>query len=340
MKAAMYSVHRFERQVFDNANREGMHEIAYIAAPLDATTVLLAEGCAAVIPSPQDAVDAATLQLLAERGVELIALRSAGYNNLDLAAAARLGLKSVYVPAYTPHAVAELVFALTLALIRHVPRAYQRTRDENFSVEGLVGTQLNGCTFGIVGLGKIGRVVAGIANGFGCRVIADDSHADPRRAPCLLVPLDELLAESHVVSLHAPLTPETRHLINAQRLAKMQPDAILVNTSRGPLIDTAALIEVLRRDALGGVALDVYERESGVFYSDRSEQGLTDDVLARLLTFPKVIVTSHMGFLTWQALGEIAATTLASLTEFEQGKNLSQELRLDGAGRLQEGRLV
>jgi D-lactate dehydrogenase len=328
MKAAMYSVHRFERTAFERANREKIQDIVYLAAPLDATTARLAEGCTAVIPSLNDAVDTATLQVLAEQGVRLIALRSAGYNNLDLAVAARLGFRAVFVPVYTPHAVAELVFALTLALLRHVPRAYQRTRDENFDVEGLVGTQLSGRTFGVVGLGKIGRVVAGIANGFGCKVIAYDPHANPQDAPCPLLSLDELLVESHVVSLHAPLMAETRHLINAERLAKMQPDAILVNTSRGPLVDTVALVDSLKRGDLGGVALDVYERESGVFYSDRSEQGLSDDVLARLLTFPKVIVTSHMGYLTWEALGEIAATTLESLTEFEQGKTLTHELKV------------
>jgi D-lactate dehydrogenase len=327
MKAAMYNVRSFERHAFDSANREKKHEIVYITAPLDATTVPLACGCAAVIPSINDRLDASILELLAQHGVKLIALRSAGYNNLDVAAAGRLGFKAVYVPAYTPHAVAELVFALTLALIRHVPRAYRRTRDEDFSVENLVGTQLSGRTFGNIGLGKIGRVVAGIANGFGCKVIGSDPHVDPRATQCPLVPLDELLTESHVVSLHVPLTPETRHLMNAQRLAKLKPDAILVNTSRGPLVDTAALIEALKRDSVAGVALDVYEYESGVFYTDHSELGLTDDVLARLLTFPNVIVTSHMGYLTWEALGEIAATTLASLTQFAQGEKLTDELR-------------
>jgi D-lactate dehydrogenase len=328
MKAAMYSVHRFERTAFDRANRDKIHEIEYLAAPLNAATARLAEGCEAVIPSLNDTVDKAVLQLLAEHGVKLIALRSAGYNNLDLAATASLGFKAVYVPVYTPHAVAEHVFALTLALLRHLPRAYQRVRDENFDVEGLVGTLLYERTFGIIGLGKIGRVVAGIANGFGCKVIACDPHADPQHAPCPLLPLDRLLAESHVVSLHVPLTAETRHLMNAERLARMQPGAILINTSRGPLVDTAALIEVLKGGALWGVALDVYERESGVFYLDYSEQGLSDDVLARLLTFPKVIVTSHMGYLTWEALGEIAATTIASLTEFQHGKTLTHELKL------------
>lgn len=327
MKAILYSTHRFEQKAFDRANSDHAHEMTYVKAPLEATTAPLAKGNVAVIPSINDDVNAGMLRSLARYGVKVIALRSAGHNNLDLAATHQLGLKTVYVPAYTPHAVAEHVFALALALLRHIPRAYDRTRDGDFEVEGLVGAQLNGRTFGVVGLGKIGRVVAGIAKGFGCRVLACDPQAAPKQSPYPLLPLEELLAQSHIVSLHAPLTAQTRHLMNAERLELLQPGAILINTSRGPLLDTAALVEVLKRGRLGGVALDVYEREAGVFFSDLSEQGLADDVLARLLTFPRVIVTSHMGFLTWEALGEIAATTLANLTEFEQGKRLTHELK-------------
>jgi D-lactate dehydrogenase len=327
MKAILYDVHSYERAVFDRANDAKMHQLTYVSAPLDPTTARLAEGHPAVVPSLSDVVDAPILDALANLGVRLIALRSAGYNNLDVTAAARLGINAVYVPAYTPHSVAEHVFALTLALLRHVPRDVARTRETNFDVEGLVGTLLDGRTFGIVGLGNIGRVVAGIAKGFGCSVIARDPHANPQEAPCPLLSLDDLLRQSHVVSLHAPLTTETRHLINAERLARLAPDAVLINTSRGPLVDTIALIEALKRGHLGGVGLDVYEREAGVFYADLSEQGLTDDVLARLLSFPRVIVTSHVGYLTWEALGEIAATTLASLTEFEHGGKLTHELK-------------
>jgi D-lactate dehydrogenase len=332
MKAILYDVHSYERAVFDRANDAKMHQLNYVSAPLDPTTARLAEGHAAVVPSLNDVVDAPMVETLANLGIRLIALRSAGYNNLDRAAAARRGLAVVYVPTYTPHSVAEHVFALTLALLRHVPRAVARTRDANFDVDGLVGTLLHGRTFGIVGLGKIGRVVTGIAKGFGCTVVAHDPHADARGAPCPLLSLDDLLHQSHVVSLHAPLTAETRHLINAERLARLPPDAILINTSRGPLVDTTALIDALKRGHLGGVGLDVYEREAGIFYADLSQQGLTDDVLARLLSFPRVIVTSHVGFLTWEALGEIAATTLASLTEFEHGGQLTHELKPPRAG--------
>jgi D-lactate dehydrogenase len=327
MKAIVFNAHAYERIVFDRANSDRTHQLTYVTAPLDPITAHLAEGHEAVIPIPSDIVDAAMLRVLGKLGVRLIALRSAGYDNVDVAAATRLGIKAVYVPAYTPHAVAEHVFALTLALLRHIPRATARARDGNFGVEGLVGTQLHGRTFGIVGLGKIGQVVAGIAHGFGCKVIACDTYTAPQQAPCALLPLDDLLRASDVVSLHAPLTAETRHLMNAERLARLPPDAILINTSRGGLVDTAALIDALKHGHLGGVGLDVYEREAGVFLADLSEQGLTDDVLARLLTFPRVIVTSHMGYLTWEALGEIAETTLASLTEFEHASPLTYELK-------------
>lgn len=327
MKAILYSTHGFERHAFDKANSDRAHELTFVTASLEATTAPLAKGHVAMVPSINDNVDAGALELLAECGIRLIALRSAGHNNLDLVAARKLGMKAVYVPSYTPYAVGEHVFALTLALLRNIHRAYLRTRDGDFNVEGLVGGQLKGRTFGVVGLGKIGRVVCEIAQGFGCRVIAYDPFLKQEQSEYPLLPLDELLAQSNVVSLHAPLTPQTRHLMNAERLALLQPGAILINTSRGSLIDTTALIKVIKRGHLGGVGLDVYEREAGVFFSDFSECGLSDDVLARLLTLPRVIVTSHMGFMTSEALGEIAATTLTSLTEFEQGKTLTHELK-------------
>jgi D-lactate dehydrogenase len=328
MKAIVYSTRGFEKHAFEKANSSNGHEFTYVTAALDATTAPLAKGHIAMIPSINDNVDASALKLLAQHGVKLIALRSAGYNNLDVDAAHRLGMKTVYVPSYTPHAVAEHVFALTLALLRNVHRAYQRTHDGDFNVEGLVGGQLHRRTFGVVGLGKIGRVVCDIAKGFGCRVIAYDPFLKPEQSSYALFALDELLKQSNVVSLHAPLTPETCHLMNAERLALLQPGTILINTSRGGLIDTAALIEVLKKNCLGGVGLDVYEREAGVFFSDFSECGLHDDVLARLLTFPRVIVTSHMGYMTSDALADITTTTLNSLTEFETDKPLTHELKL------------
>jgi len=329
MKAVLFSAQPFERKAFAAAAARigSPHEIAYVAAPLDATTAALAKGNEAVIPFVNDQLlDEALLTALAGNGVRLIALRSAGHNNLDIAAARRAGLTCVYVPSYTPHAVGEYVFALLLSLVRRVPRAVTRVRDGNFNIDGLVGSVLHGRTFGIVGLGKIGHVVAEIARGFGCRVIVSDPFADPATVPWPVLPLDDLLGQSDFVSLHAPLTPDTRHLIDARRLSLLPDGAFLINTSRGPLLDSEALIEELKRDRLGGVALDVYDREAEVFFADHSRTPLQDDVLARLLGFPKVIMTSHMGFMTWEALDEIAATTLRNLSEFERGSPLTNEL--------------
>ena len=277
------------------------------------------------MPFVNDGLDAAVLRIMAGLGVRLVALRCAGHNNLDLATAATLGIQAVSVPSYTPNAVAEHVFALLLSMVRHIPRANARVRDGNFSIEGLVGFSLHGRTFGVVGLGQIGRAVAAIARGFGCQVLAFDP-APESFAGVELVPLDTLLAESDIISLHAPLTRQTRHMIDAASLARLQPGAILVNTSRGALIDTPALIDRLRTGGLGGVCLDVYEEEAGIFYQDLSNEIIADDALARLLTFPNVLITSHMGFLTREALREIADTTIASLTAFEAGQPLTHAL--------------
>ena len=326
MRVLVTGTHEYDRVALNAANADGRHTLTFIAPRLDATTAVLAHGYDAVVPFVNDGLDAAVLRILADGGVRLVALRCAGSNNLDLGAAVALGLQAVSVPSYTPNAVAEHVFALLLSMIRHIPRANARVRDGNFSVEGLVGFGLYGRIFGIVGLGQIGRAVAAIARGFGCRVLA----CDPVAAPCEIerVDLDTLLADCDIVSLHAPLTPQTRHMIDAASLARMRPGAILVNTSRGALIDTAALIDRLRTGRLGGVCLDVYEEEAGVFYHDLSNAILADDALARLLTFPNVLITSHMGFLTREALREIADTTIASLTAFEAGQPLRHRLVL------------
>ncbi|CAN7791869.1 2-hydroxyacid dehydrogenase [Caballeronia sp. LjRoot34] len=328
MKVTLFTTHPFEEEAFELAREDtgSAHALTYVSAPLDTRTAELARASEVVVPFVNDRLDAPLLRQLAAYGVKLIALRSAGHDNLDLVAARREGLRAVYVPSYTPHAVAEHVFALVLSLLRHVPRALARVHEGNFSLNGLIGSQLVGRTFGVIGLGRIGRVVAGIAEAFGCEVLACDPLAQEKKWP--LLPLDELLARSHVVSLHAPLNAQTRHLIDARRLALMQDGAVLVNTSRGPILDTHALINALKEDRLGGAALDVYEREAEVFYVDHSDKALQDDDLARLLSFPNVIVTSHMGFMTREALGEIARTTLASVDEFEKGKPLSHELTL------------
>ncbi len=247
--------------------------------------------------------------------------------------AKRLGITVTRVPAYSPHAVAEHAFALLLCLVRKIHRAYARVRELNFSLDGLEGFDLYGKTFGCVGVGRIGAVAAGIARGFGCRVVAYDVIEDSALATRLgieYVSLDRLLAESDIVSLHVPLLSQTRHLIDAAALARMKPDAILINTSRGAVIDTDALVKALKSRQLGGVGLDVYELEEGVFFQDLSNETLTDDVLARLLTFSNVIVTSHQGFLTREALAAIAETTLANATAFERAQPLVNEVQFLG----------
>jgi D-lactate dehydrogenase len=327
MKAVVFDSHNYDRATLLEANQGLGHVLTFLEPRLDETTAKLAEGHDAVIVFVNDHLDAETLAVLAEGGVRLIALRCAGYNNLDIAAAHRLGLRAVHVPSYGPHAVAEHVFALLLSIVRHIPRAHDRVRDGNFSVEGLAGFNLHGKSFGIVGLGQIGRAVAAIAHGFGCRLLAYEPMPQPTDLPIQFMGLDSLLAASDIVSLHAPLTSQTRHLIDGPRLSLLQPEAVLINTSRGGLIDTAALVAALKAGRLGGVGLDVYEEEESVFYRDLSEEILSDDLLARLLTFRNAIVTSHMGFLTREALAEIAGTTLTNLSDCEAGRPLTHEIK-------------
>jgi len=326
MKAVVFDTHNYDRAALLRANEGGHHALTFLEPRLDETTAKLAEGHEAVVVFVNDHLDASTLAVLAKVGVRLLALRCAGHNNLDLAAAHRLGLRAVHVPSYAPYAVAEHVFALLLSIVRHVPRAHDRVRDGNFSVEGLVGLNLHGKSFGVVGLGQIGRTVATIAHGFGCRLLAYEPAPQPTGLPISFMPLEELLTASDIVSLHAPLTPQTYHMIDGSRLASMRSGAVLINTSRGGLIDTAALVAALKAGRLGGVGLDVYEEEERVFYRDLSDQVLSDDLLARLLTFRNVLVTSHMGFLTREALAEIASTTLASLADFQAGRPLTHEI--------------
>jgi D-lactate dehydrogenase len=256
-------------------------------------------------------------------GVKLLALRCTGYNNVDLKAAQEAGITVTRVPVYSPYAVAEHAVALLLTLNRRIHRAFNRVREQNFSLNGLVGTDLHGKTAGILGTGKIGRIVAQILRGFGMRVLAFDTFPDSRWAKPYgveYVDARRLAQESDVISLHVPLTPETKHIVRRETLDLMKPGAILINVSRGKLIDTAALIAALKADKLGGVGLDVYEEEEGVFFEDLSAQVLQDDELARLLTFPKVLVTAHQAFLTLEALRDIARTTVANLEALTTGR--------------------
>ncbi|MEX0714962.1 MAG: 2-hydroxyacid dehydrogenase [Planctomycetaceae bacterium] len=320
MRIAFFNAKPYERPFFDRENAGAGHEIQYLEPRLTEETAPLADGISSVCAFVNDSLAAPVLDILAAGGTKLIALRSAGFNNVDLAAADRLGLTVVRVPAYSPYAVAEHAVGLILTLNRKIHRAHNRVRENNFALDGLLGFDLHGRTVGVVGTGKIGEVFARIMHGFGCRLLGFDPFENPE---CLALGLryvafEELLAESDVVSLHCPLTPETRHLIDDAAIARMKPGAMLINTSRGAVIDTQASIRGLKSGRLGYLGLDVYEEEEGVFFRDLSSQVIQDDQLARLMTFPNVIITGHQAFFTEEALTNIAATTLANVSEFER----------------------
>jgi D-lactate dehydrogenase len=325
MIVSVYDTKPYDREHFLRASGNEKISFRFHDFRLSASTAATAAGAQAICIFVNDVGDRACLEALTAQGVRQIALRCAGYNNVDLVTARQLGLAVHRVPAYSPFAVAEHAIALLLALNRKIHRAFNRVREHNFSLAGLVGFDLHGKTAGIVGTGKIGRITAQILRGFGCNVLAYDAFPDrewaAQHAICY-VDLNSLLADSHIVSLHVPLLPETHHLINAQRLQCMRFGAFLVNTSRGKIIDTAALINALKSGRLGGVALDVYEEEEGIFFEDLSDQVLQDDELTRLLTFPNVLVTSHQAFLTHEALSEIARVTVENLLRFSRGEPL------------------
>lgn len=318
MHVAVYSTRRYDRDFLERANAAGRHRLSFLEARLEPATVAAAGETDAVCAFVNDRLDAEVLRALHARGVRLVVLRSAGFNHVDLAAAATLGIAVGRVPAYSPHAVAEHTVALVLALNRKIHKAYARVREGNFALDGLLGFDLAGRTVGVVGTGQIGTVFARIMAGFGCTLLA---HAPVQAPACLAlgaryVPLPELLAGSDIVSLHCPLTPDTRHLIDAAALAQMKRGAMLVNTSRGGVIDTRAVIRALKTGHLGSLGLDVYEEEGDLFFRDLSGEVLRDDVFARLLTFPNVVITGHQGFFTEEALAAIAQTTIDNLDAF------------------------
>ncbi len=332
MKIAMFDTHKYDRESFERANAGFGHQITFLEARLSSETAALARSHDVVCAFVNDRLDEAVLTTLREGGARLIALRSAGYNHVDLSAAERLGLPVVRVPEYSPYAVAEHAVALVLALNRKIHRASARVREWNFSLEGLVGFDLHGKTVGIVGTGRIGRAAARIFHGFGCRLLAFDAQPDAALSSELglrYVELPELYREADIISLHVPLTPATHHMIDAAALSAMKPGVMLVNTGRGALIDSKALIGALKKGSLGAAGLDVYEEEEGIFFQDLSNRVLQDDVLARLLTFPNVVVTSHQAFLTKEALAAIARITLENVTAFERGQALENEVRAE-----------
>ncbi|WP_409279096.1 2-hydroxyacid dehydrogenase [Pseudomonas defluvii] len=321
MRALFFSSQTYDQESFRAAPAMEGLTLNFQAARLTEATAMLAAGHEIVCAFINDDLSAPVLEHLAAGGTRLIALRSAGYNHIDLKAAKRLGLSVVRVPAYSPHAVAEHAVALILALNRRLHRAYNRTREGDFSLHGLTGFDLYGKTVGVIGTGQIGLAFARIMAGFGCQLLAYDPFPNPQMLDlgARYLPLPELLAQARIVSLHCPLTEQTRHLINQQSLALMQRGSMLINTGRGALVDTPALSDALKSGQLGYLGLDVYEEEAQLFFEDRSDQPLQDDVLARLLTYPNVIITAHQAFLTHEALAAIAQTTLENIARWAVG---------------------
>jgi D-lactate dehydrogenase len=321
MKVGVFSTQPYDRDCLTEANHQHGHELVFSEARLDIDTVEYASTFEAVIVFVNDALGRNVLERLRAGSTRLIALRCAGFNNVDRGAAHELGLTIARVPAYSPHAVAEHAVGLILTLNRKYHRAYARVRESNFSLVGLCGFDLQGRTVGVVGTGAIGLVFARIMLGFECRVLAYDPWPSPqgRELGLSYVSFNDLVRASDIISLHCPLTPETHHLINASTLAKMKRGAMLINTGRGALIDSNAAIAALKSGQLGYFGIDVYEQEEKLFFRDLSEQIVQDDVFMRLLTFPNVLVTAHQGFFTREALANIAQTTLTNITSFQRG---------------------
>ena len=321
MRTILFSSQTYDRDSFTAAVRPESVQLHFQPARLTLDTAALAHGYEVVCPFINDDLSAPVLEQLADGGTQLIALRSAGFNHVDLPAAKRLGLSVVRVPAYSPHAVAEHAVALILALNRRLHRAYNRTREGDFTLHGLTGFDLVGKTVGVVGTGQIGATFGKIMAGFGCKLLCFDPYPNAQLLAlgAQYVSLPELLAGSHIISLHCPLTADNTHLINSQSLATLKHGAMLINTGRGALVNTPALIEALKSGQLGYLGLDVYEEEAQLFFEDRSDLPLQDDVLARLLTFPNVIITAHQAFLTREALSAIASTTLDNIVAWRNG---------------------
>lgn len=314
----MFSCKPYDRTFFDVPGNP--HDMLYLETGLNETTALLAEGSGAVCCFVNDIVDTAVLECLHEHHVQLVALRCAGYNNVNLDSARRLGITVCRVPVYSPHAVAEHAVGLVLALNRNIHRAFNRVRENDYSLNGLMGFDLHGKTVGVVGTGKIGATFARIMHGFGCRILVHDPFLNPALdGIARYVELDEIWRESDIVSLHCPLTPDTHHLINERSLRSLKPGVMLINTSRGGLIDTRATIHGLKSGRIGYLGLDVYEEESDMFFENLSHEVMQDDVFARLTTFRNVIITGHQAFFTREALERIAEVTITNCSAFEKG---------------------
>lgn len=329
-RIAFYGTMPYDRKTFDKINEDFGFEIKYFTGNVHRDNLVLAKGCKVVCVFVNDNVDAEAIREFKAMGVELIALRCAGFNNVDLEAARAEGIRVVRVPAYSPYAVAEYALALMLSLNRKIQRASWRTRDGNFSLNGLLGFDMHGKTVGIIGTGKIAKVLIGILRGFGMNILAYDVYPDHAFAEAngvKYVSLDELYAGSDIISLHCPLTPETEYIINKESIAKMKPGVMIINTGRGLLINSEDLIEGLKSRHVGFAGLDVYEEEANYFFKDKSDRIIEDDTLARLLSFNNVIMTSHQAFFTAEATDNIAKTTFGNIEAYLSGADLENEVK-------------
>jgi len=333
MRIAVFSTKPYDREYLVAANVGHQHELTFLEPRLTRETAQLAAGYPAVCAFVNDQLDAGALETLHAGGTRLIALRSAGYNHVHLSTAGRLGMTVVRVPAYSPYAVAEHTVGLILTLTRRLHKAYVRVREGNFSLDGLLGFDLHGKTVGVIGTGKIGSIVARIMHGFGCRVLCHDRYENEecKAFGARYVPVDELLAQADIVTLHCPLTPETLHVVNSASLKKLKHGAMLINTSRGALVETKAVIDALKQGRLGSLGLDVYEEEADLFFEDLSRKVIQDDVFSRLLTFPNVMITGHQAFFTQEALEAISTQTIENVTAFERGEKLVNAVQLPTA---------
>ncbi len=328
MNVTVFSTQPYDQELFSKVNANYHFELTFTDTALEPMTATLAQGSDAVCVFVNDVLNAEVIQELSRLGVKFIALRAAGFNNVDLEAASRLGLRVVRVPAYGPEAVAEHAMAMLLTLNRKTHKAYNRVREGNFSLVGLVGFNLFRKTMGIIGLGKIGLAFARIANGCGCRILAFDPVVEKAPDYIELTSKEEVFRQSDILSLHCPLLPSTRHIINASSIAQMKAGVFLINTSRGGLLNTKDAIEALKSRHIGALAIDVYEQEEKLFFRDLSDQVIGDDDILRLMSFPNVLITAHQGFFTSEALTEIATTTFNNLVELKEKGSSQNEVRI------------
>jgi D-lactate dehydrogenase len=330
MKVAVFSTKPYDKEYLDKANIDNLHELTYFESTLKPKSARLAEGFEAVCVFVNDSVNAEVIGTLASFGVKAIVLRCAGFNNVDIKCASEHNISVLRVPAYSPHAVAEHAVALIMTLNRKTHKAYNRVREGNFSIERLTGFELSGKTVGVIGTGKIGSVFANIMKGFGCKVVAFDTwqNKELSESGVSYLPFEEVIRIADIISLHCPLTPETFHLINRSTLASMKKGTMLINTSRGKLIDTEAAIDALKEGKLGYLGIDVYEQEEKLFFKDLSEMVILDDKISRLMIFPNVLITAHQAYFTDNALTQIAETTIKNLSDIPANSILPQNLVL------------